>query len=193
MGRPKSYEHKEVVKKSMLEFWRKGYAETSLADLEAVTAVNRYSLYKGFGDKETLFELSLKYYYQHIIERMLAPLVDATPSLKNLKAFFLQLNILLKGKYGEYGCLIQNSQKEGINQNKLVKHHGTQLWSTQYTLMLACLDSANSKLPYSKEMGTQLLLAQFQAQVSLARSHAPHKVLDGQYKAVLALISSWEN
>ncbi len=193
VGRPKKYDHEEVLKQTMLQFWRDGYAETSLSDLEEATGVNRYSLYKGFGDKEKLFELSLKYYYQHIIELLLTPLVNPSPNLKHLNDFFLQLNTLLKGKYGEYGCLIQNSQKEGINQNKLVKRHGNQLWSTQYSLMLACLDSPKIKLPYSKEIGTQLLLAQFHTQISLARSHAPHNVLDGQYKAVLALISSWGN
>ncbi len=192
MGRPKNYDHEEVVKKAMLQFWRNGYAETSLSDLEAATAVNRYSLYKGFGDKEQLFELAFKHYYQHIIGFMLAPLMDPTPNLKNLKHFFLQLNTLLKGKYGKYGCLIQNSQKEGINQNKLVKRHGIQLWRTQYALISASLNAPSTKLPYSIDIGTQLLLAQFQAQVSLARSGAPHILLDGQRDAVLALISSWD-
>ncbi len=192
MGRPKKYNNDEVLKQAMLQFWRSGYAETSLSDLEAATGVNRYSLYKGFGDKEELFELSLKYYYQHIIELMLAPLASPSPNLNHLKDFFLRLNILLKGKYGEYGCLIQNSQKEGINHNKLVKRHGSQLWRRQHTLILACLDSPSSKLHYSKEIGTQLLLAQFHTQISLARSQAPHPVLDGQCHAVLALISSWD-
>jgi AcrR family transcriptional regulator len=192
MGRPKSYDYDKVIKQAMLQFWCNGYAETSLSDLEAATAVNRYSLYKGFGDKEQIFELTLNYYYQYIIEVMLAPLRSSSPNLKNLKEFFLQLNTLLKGKYGAYGCLIQNSQKEGISKNDLVKHHGAQLWRTQHTLISVCIDNSNTNLPFSKEVGIQLLLAQFQSQVSLARSSAPKRLLDDQCDATLTLISSWE-
>ena len=66
MGRPKSYDHEQVLKKAMLQFWQAGFAETSLSDLETATSLNRYSLYKGFGDKEALFEQALEYYQKSL-------------------------------------------------------------------------------------------------------------------------------
>ncbi len=191
MGRPKSYDHDQVLKKAMMQFWQSGFAETSLTDLENATSLNRYSLYKGFGDKEALFEQALEYYQQHIIARMLKPLTEAEPTITALKDYFTQLNILLKGKYGICGCLIQNSQKEGIRQNTLVKQLGMDLWRQQYQLFSACLESSSIKLPYSKDVAIQLLLAQSQAQVSLARAQVPEKVLDSQLAAIVALITSW--
>ena len=191
MGRPKSYDHEQVLKKAMLQFWQSGFAETSLSDLESATSLNRYSLYKGFGDKEALFEQALEYYQKHVITRMLAPLTQENSSINALKEFFIQLNVLLKGKYGAYGCLIQNSQKEGISQNKLVQQLGIDLWRQQYQLLSACINGSSLNLPYPVDIAVQLLLAQSQSQISLARANAPEKVLNAQKDAAVALISSW--
>ena len=191
MGRPKSYDQQDVLKKAMLKFWQTGFAETSMSDLEAATSLNRYSLYKGFGDKETLFEQALEYYQDHIIARMLAPLTQADPSISAIQAYFLQLNGLLKGKFGHYGCLFQNSQKEGISQNTLVKQYAINLWLHQHALFSACLSNSDCQLPFAKEHGVQLLLAQSQSQISLARSHAPAQVLDAQCASIIALLDSW--
>lgn len=176
----------------MMKFWQLGFAETSISDLEAATSLNRYSLYKGFGDKEVLFEKALDYYFEHNITLLLAPLNDNAPSLESLNKFFLQLNSMLKSRYGVYGCLIQNSQKEGISQNELVKQQGIKLWQQQYKLFSACLEDKSCQLPFDKEDAIQLLLAQSQAQVSLARAKAPHIVLDKQYQAITSLISTWQ-
>lgn len=192
MGRPKNYDHQDVLKKAMMQFWKAGFAETSLSDLEVATSLNRYSLYKGFGDKETLFEQSLEYYQDHIIRRMLAPLTESEPSLKAINNYFTQLNRLLKGQYGQYGCLFQNSQKEGISQNILVKQYAIGLWLQQRDLFSLCLSDTKCRLPFAKEHAVQLLLAQVQSQISLARSNAPHQVLDAQYAAINALLISWQ-
>lgn len=191
MGRPKNYNHQDVLKKTMMQFWKAGFAETSLSDLEVATSLNRYSLYKGFGDKETLFEQSLEYYQDHIIRRMLAPLTKSEPSIEAVNNYFAQLNKLLKGKYGQYGCLFQNSQKEGISQNVLVKQYAIDLWLQQRDLFSLCLSDTKCRLPFEKEHAVQLLLAQVQSQISLARSNAPHQVLDAQYTAINALLISW--
>ena len=191
MGRPKNYDYQDVLKKAMMQFWKAGFAETSLSDLEVATSLNRYSLYKGFGDKETLFEQSLEYYQDHIIRRMLAPLTKSEPSIEAVNNYFAQLNKLLKGKYGQYGCLFQNSQKEGISQNILVKQYAIDLWLQQRDLFSLCLSDTKCRLPFEKEHAVQLLLAQVQSQISLARSNAPHQVLDAQYAAINALLISW--
>ena len=192
MGRPKNYDHQDVLKKAMMQFWKTGFAETSLSDLEAATSLNRYSLYKGFGDKETLFEQSLEYYQDHIIRRMLAPLTESEPSIEAINNYFTQLNRLLKDKYGQYGCLFQNSQKEGISQNILVKQYAVDLWLHQHNLFSLCLSDAKCRLPFEKEHAVQLLLAQVQSQISLARSNAPRQLLDAQYAAINALLISWQ-
>ncbi len=52
MGRPKGFNREEVLEKAMSVFWRHGFADTSLQDLERATGVNKSGLYTEFRDKE---------------------------------------------------------------------------------------------------------------------------------------------
>ncbi|KMO93499.1 TetR/AcrR family transcriptional regulator [Streptomyces roseus] len=40
---------------AMVQFWRAGYADTSLDDLSRTTGLNRSSIYSSFGDKDSLY------------------------------------------------------------------------------------------------------------------------------------------
>lgn len=62
MGRPKAFKRTEVLDKATLIFWQKGFAETSLQDLEKATGVNKSGLYAEFKDKQDLFEACLEHY-----------------------------------------------------------------------------------------------------------------------------------
>lgn len=192
MGRPKSYDQDQIMKKVMMQFWQSGFAETSIADLETATSLNRYSLYNGFGDKEVLFEKALGYYQEQIISRLLAPLIENPTALDSINKFFIHLNTALKSRYGVFGCFIQNSQREGISHNEFVQQQGITLWKQQYKLFSTCLDDPSCILPFTKEDAIQLLLAQAQAQVSLARAKAPHDVLDKQCQAIKSLVAIWQ-
>jgi AcrR family transcriptional regulator len=193
MGRPKSYDQQDVLKKAMKQFWKTGFAETSLSDLEQATGLNRYSLYKGFGDKEALYSQAMEFYYQTVIAVMLQPLRETPSGYQALQTYFAQLNNLLKGNYGQYGCMIQNMQKEGIAEKELTRAYAARLWKEQSERIQASLETGEFNLPLAIQDCIQLLLAQIQAQISLARSHAPHALLDAQSNASLNLIKSWRS
>src|SRR5260370_26024856 len=62
MGRPKNFSRKGVLEKALPVFWRRGFADASLHELEQATGVNKSGLYSEFEDKEDLFTQSLQYY-----------------------------------------------------------------------------------------------------------------------------------
>ncbi len=62
MGRPREYDEAEVLSKALNAFWTHGYEATSMADLMEATGLAKGSLYKGFGDKRTLFLRALDSY-----------------------------------------------------------------------------------------------------------------------------------
>lgn len=64
MGRSKGYTREGVLLKAIGVFWEKGFADTTLQDLERVTGVNKSGLYAEFKDKQDLFLESLRYYLQ---------------------------------------------------------------------------------------------------------------------------------
>jgi AcrR family transcriptional regulator len=62
MGRPKLFSREDVLTKAISVFWQKGFAETSLQDLERETGVNKSGLYTEFKNKEDIFLESLRFY-----------------------------------------------------------------------------------------------------------------------------------
>lgn len=74
---------------AMVQFWRAGYADTSLDDLSRTTGLNRSSLYSSFGDKESLYLRCLDRYaarYGDRYDQALAPASEEP--LRAVRAFF---------------------------------------------------------------------------------------------------------
>src|SRR3984957_21331204 len=76
MGRPKTFSRQGVLEKALPVFWRHGYADTSLQEIEEATGVNKSGLYAEFEGKEDLFLQSLRYYLD---EQEKKRLLTATP------------------------------------------------------------------------------------------------------------------
>jgi AcrR family transcriptional regulator len=55
VGRPRSFDHEEVLDRAMHVFWRKGYEGASLDQLTKAMGIKPGSLYAAFGSKEQLF------------------------------------------------------------------------------------------------------------------------------------------
>jgi AcrR family transcriptional regulator len=64
MGRLKAFNRDDLLDSAIQLFWKKGYADTSLSDLEKATGVNKSGLYSEFKDKDDIFYQSLKRYHE---------------------------------------------------------------------------------------------------------------------------------
>src|SRR5580692_4297416 len=107
MGRPKNFSREEVLEKAMPVFWKHGFADTSLQDLEQATGVNKSGLYTEFRDKEDLFVACLRHYLESQGKRGL--LTKEPLGWNNVDAF-LKNGPLNKG--GQQGCFSVNSMRE---------------------------------------------------------------------------------
>jgi AcrR family transcriptional regulator len=107
MGRPKSFSREEVLEKAMPVFWKHGFSDTSLQDLERATGVNKSGLYTEFRDKEDLFVACLRHYLEGQEKRGL--LTKEPLGWKNIETF-LKNGPLSQG--GQQGCFSVNSMRE---------------------------------------------------------------------------------
>src|ERR1700756_3326409 len=107
MGRPKSFSREEVLEKAMPIFWKHGFADTSLQDLERATGVNKSGLYTEFRDKEDLFVACLRHYLESQEKRGL--LTKEPLGWKNVETF-LKNGPLSSGE--RQGCFSVNSMRE---------------------------------------------------------------------------------
>ena len=107
MGRPKKFDRESVLVNALPVFWRHGFADTSLHELERATGVNKSGLYSEFKGKEDLFVQSLRYYVDNL---ELGPMLASEPlGWDNIERF-------LKARYrngqGLKGCFAVNSMRE---------------------------------------------------------------------------------
>ena len=107
MGRPKNFSREGVLEKAMPVFWKHGFADASLQDLERATGVNKSGLYSEFKDKEDLFLACLRHYLERQGKRGL--LTKEPLGWKNIEAF-LKNGPLNKGE--KQGCFAINSMRE---------------------------------------------------------------------------------
>jgi AcrR family transcriptional regulator len=107
MARPRKFSREGVLEKALPLFWKHGFADASLQELEAATGVNKSGLYSEFAGKEELFLESLRFY----LERL--------PSLEFLRAEplgwdnvgrFLKLGP--RNDEGQKGCFAVSSMRE---------------------------------------------------------------------------------
>src|SRR4029077_18742729 len=107
MGRPKGFSREEVLEKAMPVFWKHGFADTSLQELERATGVNKSGLYSPLRDKEDLFVACLRHYLESQEKRGL--LTKEPLGWDNVEAF-LKHGPLNKGE--QKGCFSVNSMRE---------------------------------------------------------------------------------
>jgi AcrR family transcriptional regulator len=107
MGRPKSFSREGVLEKAMPVFWKHGFADTSLQDLERATGVNKSGLYSEFRDKEDLFLACLRHYLESQGRKGL--LTKEPLGWKNVETF-LKSGPLNLGE--QQGCFAINSMRE---------------------------------------------------------------------------------
>ena len=107
MGRPKKFNRQSVLEKALPVFWRSGFADTSLHELEQATGVNKSGLYAEFKDKEDLFLQSLRYYVDNL---ELGQLLASEPlGWDNIERF---LKVRFRNREGLRGCFAVNSMRE---------------------------------------------------------------------------------
>ena len=107
MGRPKNFSREGVLEKALPVFWKHGFADTSLQDLEKATGVNKSGLYAEFADKGDLYLESLRYYLR---KRQREELLTANPlGWMNVERF---LKVGPCSLEGQKGCFSINSMNQ---------------------------------------------------------------------------------
>jgi TetR/AcrR family transcriptional regulator, copper-responsive repressor len=107
MGRPKQFSRDGVLAKAYPVFWRNGFADTSVQQLEQATGVNKSGLYAEFANKEDLFLQSLQYYLD---EQEKQGTLTATPlGWRNVERF---LKLAPPDADGQKGCYSVSCMRE---------------------------------------------------------------------------------
>ena len=107
MGRPKNFSREGVLEKALPVFWKHGFANTSLQELEKATGVNKSGLYAEFADKGDLYLESLRHYLR---KRQEDKLLTGRPlGWPNIERFLKLGSCSLEG---QKGCFSVNAMNQ---------------------------------------------------------------------------------
>jgi TetR/AcrR family transcriptional regulator, copper-responsive repressor len=107
MARPRNFSREEVLERALPVFWKHGFADTTLQDLEIATGVNKSGLYTEFRDKDDLFLATLRHYIDTSgIKDTLAAKPLGWGNVQNY------LKVALGCMDGQKGCFSTNSMRE---------------------------------------------------------------------------------
>ncbi|MCM8549922.1 TetR/AcrR family transcriptional regulator [Streptomyces sp. STCH 565 A] len=110
MAGRKQFDTDTALDAAMVQFWRAGYADTSVDDLSRATGLNRSSIYSSFGDKDALFTRCLERYATRYGSEYEAALACAGERpLAAVRAFFAVTLERLADPGLPDGCLVAQS------------------------------------------------------------------------------------
>ncbi|MFE5157404.1 TetR/AcrR family transcriptional regulator [Streptomyces sp. NPDC056697] len=110
MAGKKQFDMDTALDAAVIQFWRAGYADTSVDDLSRATGLNRSSIYSSLGDKDTLFLRCLDRYAARYGDKYDAALsCAASEPLAAVRAFFdVTLERIADPELPD-GCLVAQS------------------------------------------------------------------------------------
>ena len=149
MPRHKEYDREDVIKSITRLFWERGYTATSMSAIVTKSGLNSASLYKEFGDKESLFQVCLAYFYEKGYQPFIQPLIH-TPNITGIQQF---LNRAVKNVHSEEfkGCLLVNA----LDNRRTISDQSVKLAETYFEKMQLYLEKAIINSQSSGEIPTQ--------------------------------------
>ncbi len=162
VARPRQFDEDKILAAVRDQFWRQGYAATSLDDLMRVTGLGKGSIYGAFGDKRNLFLAVLRVYADERVAHAREALHSEKSAIERLRALFRMPD---KGKRSPApcpGCLLFNSTTELALHDAEVREISKRVYEAIEQLLIETAEEAkkDGDLPTeldASELGRLLL------------------------------------
>ena len=127
MGRPAKFERSRALSRATELFWKRGYVNTSVAQLQATMGIGEGSFYNAFKSKRELYLECLRHYNATYMAGRSAALRgdhhDETPTARQRIGEFFDVVIedLVKNK--SVGCLVSNSLSREVLSERPIRSY----------------------------------------------------------------------
>ena len=120
MARTREFETEDAIEAVLNIFWRKGYADTSMSDLEAATGLKRQSLYRVFPDKRAIYLAALELYETVAVDAALVILNGAGDPVARLAKFLNEATKETRKSGERRGCFLCNASVDQVQHDAQV-------------------------------------------------------------------------
>jgi TetR/AcrR family transcriptional regulator, transcriptional repressor for nem operon len=172
----------------MNQFWTYGYEPTSVRDLADQMGITGASLYNAFGDKRSLYRLSLERYLDRSVRERISTFEALTP-VEAIESFFRDVVKNSVNDKSQRGCMLVNAALEvdpvdpefqEFVANELLSIEG---------FFARCLKAGQSDGSVRRDLrrteSAKLLLSVFLGIRVLARSRPQRAVLEGTVRSAI--------
>ncbi|WP_418459201.1 TetR/AcrR family transcriptional regulator [Brucella intermedia] len=111
MARPREFDHDKVLDAAMRCFWLRGFEGTSVRDLQDETGLTGASLYNAFGNKQSLYEITLDRYVRCTILQRIERCQKLAP-VEAIREFFADILQRSLSDKDRKGCMLVNATLE---------------------------------------------------------------------------------
>lgn len=122
MSRNKIFNEDSALDSAMRLFWKKGYEASSMQALEDVMGLKRSSIYNAFGNKRSLFKLTVERYSQLVLSNFLSVINEAETANEAIRNVLHEVIALHFNKDNPGGCMVVLSLMESQQHDKDTLH-----------------------------------------------------------------------
>ncbi|MEM6497478.1 MAG: TetR/AcrR family transcriptional regulator [Pseudomonadota bacterium] len=194
-GRPRKHDTRAIQLGIMQCFWRLGFENASLLELEQAAGVDRKQLARDFGNKRGLYLQALDDFAVFAGDRFVAPLEQPDGGLEAIRLVLFRLADLPQLPAGRLGCLICNASREPIAQTddevaKRIRVYFLRIEGGYRTALGAAVARGDVAVEPNQHRATaRHLFAVHVALLVLARAESPGPVLQDIAERALASVT----
>ena len=191
-GRPRLFDEETALDKVTELFWRKGYADTSVAEIVEASGVHKPSLYRTFGTKEQLFARVARRYMDRRME-MFATLVESSGAgVDGILNFMSLMRTDVHSGTSSHGCLLVATSTELCGTTPSFENFGPIYRDAVRGLMrpLAAKAGSNSD---TVDQRAELLTTWFLGIDITVRGAGSATEIDRSFDALCATIETWRD
>ncbi|SCC39157.1 TetR/AcrR family transcriptional regulator [Bacillus mycoides] len=192
MARLREFDEEKALDAAMQLFWEKGYAATSLSDLTAKMEIQRPSLYAAFGDKEGLFEATLRRYTNLHAASIRTKLQKEQSVKESIRMFFENMVEEEYKRESNKGCFCINTMVEIAPHNEkfevLTREHQMYLSVIFQELIAKGIQSGELQSDVNAKALAQTLVTSLIGLTVLMKSRPERSVIDNSVCIILSLL-----
>jgi AcrR family transcriptional regulator len=189
-GRPRLFDEETALDELTALFWRKGYSQTSVADLVDVSGVHKPSLYRIFGSKEELFAKILRRYLEARMEMFAALIEGAGEGVDGIHTFLSLIRDDVVSGTSKHGCLLVATSTELGGTTPGFEAFGPTYRDALRERMRILVAEADGTAPLIDQR-TELLVTWFMGLDVTARGAGSEAEIDRIIDAMHATVDTW--
>lgn len=184
MPRKAAFDREAALERAMTLFWTRGYAGTSLKDIEAALDMRPGSIYAAFGSKEKLFSSALALYGETSRAGLSETMAQSATPLQGLAAHVRKLGQVLAAPSPNKACMVMKTLLEAPDEERVLQSAAEEMMRAVETVFAAAFEAARDAGEIPADSDPVRLATRLQSEILGLRAYAQRSDAGGRIEAL---------